>query len=329
MGFLRRSTPFSLLVASFALALTLAATACTQTATQSTATPTQPAWKDGTRVFDFDYRKTIELTISKNDAVSGDRWLATAGRSSPTQERWEITAAPDGRQLLDREADGPFLLHLLDTLGTLQLVRKAPQGPLASYGLERPFYQLRWRTTQGLHELELGAKVSENEGTEARFARVPPDSPVLIVDGAALKLLTYLDRFEAFRKRKLLAETEDDFDEIEIRGPGATRFYAQREGDGWVGARREALRADVAAWLKALVHARASRFIDDRAVAEARAARLKDQALSTLVLKPRKGDPVQIRALPLDGALTVWVSSRAPAVFELPQDAARIFQAPR
>ena len=102
----------------------------------------QAPLQTGAHLFDFNYQKTSEVLIVKVDPETGDRWAAHLSHPQSQEgydaTKWEVQNAGSGPIPLNHQADGFFILHLLDTLRTLQVDEPGSARPLTSLGLAPP-----------------------------------------------------------------------------------------------------------------------------------------------------------------------------------------------
>ncbi|MCM2322716.1 MAG: DUF4340 domain-containing protein [Oligoflexia bacterium] len=270
--------------------------------------------KPGQRAFFFNAASITELELAKADPATSDTWSATAFRKSEHPPIWEIRSAPGRATLADRAANGPFLVHLLDTLVTLTVVEPAPFGPPEGFGLRPPLFAIRVKTGDGtVKELHLGDREPRSGGA---YALLPPAKRVYVVRGAALQMLTNLASFEDFRQRTLLAPLiSDDIDEVELFRKGRSTFYAQREGDRWLDRKNKRLRgraAEIGPLLDRLTHFRTESFVDDPEEIGRITAALSKAPLLEAVLTDRAGKATRLK---IGEDHTVVVSSRPSAAF--------------
>jgi hypothetical protein len=275
----------------------------------------------GSFLFDFAPDQVTDLAIARQDSRSGDRWDAAFRRVVTPSGRaeWEISAAPGGKPLRDRRADAAFINHLLDTLRTLEYTQEAPRGSLESFGLAPPRVALRWTTPAGTQEIAIGDSPNAGLGTYGRLG-----GKVMILKGATLEMLSYLENFDRLRQRVLLTQRSDDVDEFEAFSGKGSRpiFYAQRESRGWVD-RRKRHQAHAADWLESLTHLRIQEFVDEDPVSGKILPRLKRAPEYRFVFKDREGHPVEMKAGRIDQRLWAWVSTRPEGLFQLYPEAER------
>ena len=269
----------------------------------------------GRSVYQFDYEQVTELVIAKNDPTTGDHWTVRVTRpSGKIQEgfnHWKIASAPESTHLVDTTADGNFILHLLDTLRTIQPTAQADEGPLSSFGLEHPLFSLKWSTPDATSELFIGDSNLKNAGAYALFGSAK--SPVYIVQGAALAMLTHLDTFSAMRKRRLFTFETDDIDEIQIRGES----LLLRAGDRFVDHAKHPLPKSFSDDLEQLTHAQILNFIDDDVLSEKLGKWLEASTLNQATFSDRQGNKTILKVAQKDGKTYGSLSSRPGAVFEL------------
>lgn len=280
--------------------------------------PKAPRFQVGRPVLSFNYLDATELSISKNDPDTGDRWSAQflrVGKLGPQRAsaRWEMTQAPEGMTPTDRLANGAFIAHLLDTLANLRLeAQTAVYGTENSFGLNPPRYWLRWKsgnTGAGLQqEIRLGAKAS----LFSAFASM--EGQVLQVEGAALKMLDYLSEFKKLRHTKLSTWSVDDADRIEISVPGKPKLLAERNSGEWTLPGGKPLRRPIDAYLDGIFHLEIESF---------EAARF-GSTLYRIEALSRSGEKL---VLEVDGSLQARASDRPGALFKLHKGALRILSA--
>src|SRR3989338_8755800 len=261
-----------------------------------------PPLRINSPLFDFDFEKTEELSISKNDPTTSDTWSARFkrdGKSSKSQ--WQIASAPEGRILSDRVADHGYIAHLLDTLKTLTASSEINDTPSAHYGLSPPWFALRWSSGSTFHELKLG-----NLTPDGRYAVVR--GKLAIVQGAALQMLAHADTFDVFRRRVIALESADDVDELELYRGKRQVLYAQRQGDDWADRKNKRLKVPVAKILNDLTRLRAATFIEEA---------IPVPEDYRVVMKDRHGKPSILTLGIRDGKFTALYSGRPNAAFEL------------
>ncbi len=288
------------------------------------------------RPFDFDYESVRELVFSSFDPEKSGSWVArlrmTPGTVS-SDRSWEVVAAPEGMEILDRKADANFILHLLDSFRSLQVTAEAPKGPLASFGLEPPRHAFQWRTQQEWFELHLGDAPKEG-GRYARIvqAKLPsgqkaPDA-VVVVRGATLGLLQHVSGFETLRRRVLLPIGSDDVDVIEI--PGGLKF--ERQGTDWLDRRKKLSRLPVNPWLEAMTHLRIQSFLDDPKKSQELRKKIEARPRYQFTLLDRHGKPTHLKVAALrseaSGPEELWatVSTRPESVFRIFSEASKHFE---
>jgi hypothetical protein len=299
-------------------ALALAAFACDRGGSA------RPEPKIGSRPLAFDPALVGEVTLSVHGPGAGQGAPWTASIQLEPGQGWRIGSAPGGATLADRLADGGFLVHLLDSLTTLQYTEEPPRGPLASYGLDPPHHALRLKEGSREHELALGAEIREG----GRYALLAGTRTVMIVRGSALRMLELLTGFEVLRRRTLATWATDDIDEVELWEDKRRAFAAERAGDAWVDGKGRRLRADVTAWLDAITHLRIRQFIDDPAAAAQIESELRHAPGFRIVSKDRRSRELVIAARRDGNVLRAIASTRPGAAFELHPEALAHFRPP-
>lgn len=264
-------------------------------------------------VLRFDHEQITEFVISKNDPNSGDHWSLRLTRPEPKSADWKIASGPDSRVLTDTRADGIFISHLLDTLGTLQAVSKAPEGPASSFGLERPLFALRWNGTGLTGEVRIGDSDVKAGGAWALFGS---NTQVWLAQGAALQMLSRLETFEALRQRKFVTLEADDIDEIQTG-----EVYRQRAGDRWADRKNKPQgdkhSAEFTDRLNRFVHTRVLRFVDDSEKIAGLLLEIRKKSAAKVDFKDRRGNLTAVRIIQTGNGTFGWISSRGDVVFEL------------
>lgn len=285
----------------------------------------------------FDYKNTAELLIAKSDPATGERWAARIQRdgipSVENEDHWTIQMGPDSLGAGDRKAHGGFILHLLDTIRSLQVKEAPVSGTPESFGLASPLFLLRWKVSEPRtstaaqtaptapgtvraqvfkqYEMRLGSPVKGDDGTfqglYASFGGVP--GKVFIVQGAMLNMLDMIKSFQALRLPTIMTISSDDVDELEVRRPSKkSPFYAQRESSSWVNAKHESVPVDVDALLDQATHLRVLRFIDDAREMKKADAAIAHAPAIVLTFKDRHGAATTLKLYPLSGGQKVYAT---------------------
>jgi hypothetical protein len=276
----------------------------------------------------FDYKNTAELLIAKSDLANGDRWAARIQRdgipSPANEDLWTIQMGPDSIAAGDRKAHGTFILHLLDTIRSLQVKEAPVSGSPESFGLASPLFILRWRVSEPRtsagnaptppgtvraqvfkeYEIRLGGPVKGSDGNfqglYASFGGLP--GKTFIVQGALLRMLDMITSFQTLRLPTVLTISSDDVDEMEIQKPASKKkFYAQRESGKWTDAKHQPIRGDVDAFLDQLTHLRILKFMDDPRELKKLDATFAHSPAYTLTFKDRHGNPTTLKLYTLSG----------------------------
>ncbi|MBC7693310.1 MAG: DUF4340 domain-containing protein [Methylotenera sp.] len=288
-------------------------------------------------LFSFSHEQARELNLIKNDPASGDHWTARIINSGSAEKPdWKI--ASSSMDLIDVRADGPYIVHLLDTLRTLQAFELAPEGPLSSFGLTTPLFALRWLAPNSNgqmteNEIHLG---DSNLKAGGIYACLPARSgavshpQVFLVRGAALEMLTHLARFEALRLRKLVTFETAELDSIALKGPGI-QWSVLRAKDTWQEApSRRALHDPVnfQRRLEGLTHLRILRFIDDARENTALKKAFEETKVSRafFTLRQNGSQPITLKVRQNQGKTHAWISTRPDATFEVYSDILKFFK---
>ncbi len=312
----------------FTLCLIACLPACTQKAAPpSAATQTgghsSVALQPGQPLFAFRTQTISDLLIVKADPETGDRWSAHLRNNGA---EWEIDDLGSSTPLLDRHADSGFVVHLLDTLKTLQPSQIQVQGPLESLGLATPRFALQWQSTDSTQGFEVRIGTPKR-GTGDAYAWVPGQPPFL-VNGATLQMLEHLTHLSVLRNRLLAGGVgADEIEVIELKGNSP--FYAQREGAKWTDRSHKLLRKNIQAWIEGVAHARVSRFIDDASEAEKGRQAINAHLVAEIKLTDSSG---KLTAIKVGRAGKQWValnSQRPTGVFEIFPEVMRFFKPPK
>lgn len=229
----------------------------------------------------FQTQEVKEMTFTKSDPVTDDRWTARLQREQ--EDTWQIVEGPAGQPILDREANGNFVIHLLDTLKSLRSVGDAPNGPLGSFGLSPPRFALQWRTEKQAYQVLLGDVVTQPQ----RGIYLSLDGKnVVVATGSAIKLISLISSFRYLRKPAWTNLSSDDIDEIEIQARGKTILYAQREGSQWNDRLHRRVKQDMNRVLDLLTRSTPEDWIDQ----EEEAARVKTRSLAHPLLEAKLSD---------------------------------------
>jgi hypothetical protein len=186
----------------------------------------------GKPVFSFDYEAVRELLISRNEP-SAEPWTARYAQNGwlgPQQvtPKWIIQQAPESITASDALADGSFLRHLLDSLRGLRKVSSTLNGDDSSFGLLPAWTRLEWVDGKRRFEVLLGAPVA----TGGRYARIGNER--LVVNGAALDMISMMPAFQKTRHQKLMTWALDDADRVNIRWMRPkTAWAAERSSGAW------------------------------------------------------------------------------------------------
>ena len=299
-------------------------------------------YKPGQFVFAFDLTEIIELSITKNDPETGDRWSAelahVPSKTKYEDPTWEILSRSQEGKFLDNQADANLVNHLLDTLKTLQFSSQATLGPLTSFGLDPPRFALRWRTPNHSFELRMGDAV---QGSESVFyGQISSESGLIqatpiVLKGSAQKLLGYISNFSKIRRLTLSMLTSDDVDEFLLKRQGKIMLFAQRDGDLWTDKKHRTIRKiEVGKLLDQLTHIRIKDFVDESNLAREIGEAIQKSPAFEAVLTPRKGEAKVIRLSwfkpkqSKESKLWMTDSGRNSAVFEAYPEIIHFFEVP-
>ena len=258
----------------------------------------------------------------KNDPHTEDRWTS---RVQKEDVFWKIIMPPEGQKLVDTLANGAWILHLLDTLKTLQVVAVAPKGSLQSFGLNPSRWKLTWGGTVKNYFLSLGDPVSDQDKSKGVYALVEyGSSKVMVVQGATLEILSYLQKFETLRHRRLITITMDHVDEVEVHKNGKAFFYAQRQNGLWAKKDHSFLPESLSLWLERLIHIQIKDFIDDPDENKRLMTYFKTP-LYKVIFKDRKGKTSALDVVFKNNEFFGLYSDRPAVIFRLYPEAIRFF----
>lgn len=244
-------------------------------------------------------------------------------------DAWSI--ASSSTVLLDKLAAGNFIQHFLDTINTARSVGMAPPDQLHALGLAPPQILLRWKIRSSddgaspllVDELRIGQRVST--GLENRFAQLGPTAQALasepfVLQGSALKMLSYAESFNSVRRSTLINFALDEVDEVAFAGGP----QVQRQGIDWLDAKGKVLpparQEKIKSYLEAMFHLRVAHFVDDPAENTkvlAQIARVPSGSQKRLTFKHRTGEPTELKIVQLGGKFWATLSSRPNLAFEL------------
>ena len=217
----------------------------------------------GKTAFDFDPKKTEEITLTKTEAT-GEQWIVTLKRApqgNPNCQGWCIISAPGGSTLSDRNANTGFINHLMDSLAQFRLSGSPIEGSMDVMGLAPPKFLIKWRTSEKEFLLHLGESADRTSGSV--YAKV--QDQVFLGSGSFLRLLREIRAFSDLRDRHWTLLSPDEIDEMEFFRSGKSFFYAQRDGDIWTNRKHENLPKQVLTpeiLLEKLTLSEISEFID-------------------------------------------------------------------
>lgn len=225
--------------------------------------------KAGEKPFDFAPDQVTKLTIASLRPPDGEPWTVSIERSEDL--KWRMTSEPNGLALLDRLADGTFIMHLLDTLTTLQVMETHVTATEPTLGLSPSKVSLRWISEGESYEILIGEEPTQSGGMFAKIGRPGENAasaPVIILKGAALAMAMRLESFDWIRHRRLFPLELDDIQSVEVSRNDGSMFFAQRLSGGWGNRDHQPYSEKITEWLTALIHLRIEQFIDVPAEAD-------------------------------------------------------------
>jgi hypothetical protein len=201
---------------------------------------------DSTHPFSIRPEQVEELTIMSTQTHSDSPWIATLIKK---QNQWEIASFSSVPNLADHRANETLVLHLLDTLSSIQVAERGPPAPLSSLGLAPPQFAIRWRTRKDTQEIKIGNSAKDHAHINITWDH----EPVWLASGAFFSLLNQVQSWETLRAPSWVTEAPDDIDEIRIKRGTRPLFYAQRDGDQWGDAKHRPIRVEVDSLLNQLL----------------------------------------------------------------------------
>lgn len=276
-------------------------------------------FQSGSKPFQFEPQSVNELTISKFDPLSGDRWTSVLRRDMLD---WKILFAPHQQQILDRSANQNFISHLIDSLESIRIQGQAPHGTLDSFGLDPPRFSIRWIIPNKSFEFHLGSNLKKS--LEAYFT--VDKHHVYIASGPSIGLLNALENFQILRRKIWSSLDSDQVDEIEIFHQGKPFLYAQREGDEWTDRRHKVIRKqNISQLLDDLTSSEALDFIDDAHENSKLINKLRFQALYEARLSDRFGNKLLLTLNTRNQKIYGWNSRRPQVTFILKPKLLKLF----
>ena len=182
--------------------------------------------------------EVAELTLMGNESNSGNPWLATLTRKT---KKWELDSVSSTSSLADHQTNETLIMHLLDTVSSIQIAERGPPIPLKALGLAPPQFALRWRTLKGTQEIKVGTPSKDQSHVNITW----DNKTAWLASGTFFTILSQIQSWQSLRAPTWVTESPDDIEEITIKTPKKTLFYAQRDGDRWDDASHHLIRIDV------------------------------------------------------------------------------------
>ena len=276
--------------------------------------------KAGQRAFQFQSNQVTELTLVKMNPQSGENWSLRVVRSPSDPGQWSIAQERSAQDFLDLRADSNLIVHLIDTLQTLQVLKSDITAPKETLGLAPAWLALRWteKTSNGSRELEWQVGAPVGRTGDGNYSSTP-GADAFVSSGAAHQMLDYIDKLESLRLKTWTAVEADDIDEVEWKRGGKSVFYAQREGSDWKNRQHQKLKQDVSAWLERLTHQRVQNFISRSE--EGLRTVIERNPLQEVVVRDRLGREIRLLLGKKNGKLFALSSARPNGIFEVYPDA--------
>jgi hypothetical protein len=273
----------------------------------------------GSRPFQLDPKKAVELTVAQFDPNTGNQWNVILKNES---DEWKFSHFPSDVSFLDAYADGTFIAHLIDTFKSLRVESPAPNGPLESLGLKPPRFAIRLRTQTGLVEFQAGSKVRGQNG----YYFTVDGQHAFVATGSTFQMLDMIESAEFLRKRTWTLVSADDIDEIRIRKKNLASLYAQREGNVWTNEKHQPIKKNIETFLSKVTSAQAQKFIDDPVKTKNIQKLITSQPFYEVDLIDRSEKRTSFKFMKAQNTLYGLNSSRPSAVFVLDNQLIREFE---
>jgi hypothetical protein len=266
----------------------------------------------------FDYKNISSVTLSVHLPETDVNFTADLKYTGPEESDWQIQST----QLTDRNADGFYIRHLLDTVHTMHIAGDAPfeNSQLSDLGLSPPRYAIRWTQGESPVEVRIGNKLKNDNQA---YAFMPGKEKPVIVGGAIIKMLDYLKSFDTLRQKTFVRFTADDIDQIQIyKRENQKRkqiFNAERYSKIWK-------KKQIDKHLESFTHARVQMYIDDVEFSSQLEKQIQKQPLAELVAIDRQGHPITVKIGKRNDLIYGITSERPHAAFLLPNEITRYFQ---
>ncbi len=276
---------------------------------------TPPQSPKNTPYYNFDYRSVSFMTLSANLPETGENFTADLKYTGPEETDWTIESS----QLLDRQADGFFIRHLLDTLHSLYIAGEIPfkNSSLSDLGLSPPRFAIRWSTSNGTpYEIQIGNKL-KNEGQA--YAILNSSSQPIIIGGAAIKMLDYVKSLASLRQKTFVKLSSDDVDEIEIYKNQKKTFNAERYGRIWK-------KNQLDKHLLSFAHTRIQSYIDDPETNAKILKIIQSKPFAEMTLKDRNGKPITVKIGKSQNQIFGTTSEKPKSAFLLYPEITRYFE---
>lgn len=279
----------------------------------------QGTFQTGSKPFQFEPQNVSEVTISKFDPLTGDRWTTILRRDMLD---WQILFAPYPQQLLDRKANQNFISHLVDSLESIRIQEQAPHGTLESLGLDPPRFSIRWVIPRKSFEFHLGSSLKNRP--EAFFTL--DKHHVYIASGPTIGLLNALEDFQMLRRKIWSSIDFDQVDELEIFHQGKQFLYAQREGDEWTDRHHKVIqKQNVSLLIDELTSSEALGFVDNIQENSKLIRLLRFQPLYEAQLSDRFGNKYSLTLNMKNKKIYGWNSKRPKVIFILKPKLLKLF----
>ncbi len=260
--------------------------------------------------FSLNPEQVEEFTILGHDSGSNSPWLA---RLNKKQGTWELDSISTSTTLSDHRANETLILHLLDSLGSVQIHQPGPSAPLGSLGLAPPQFALRWRTPTGSQEMKIGNPSQDR--SQVTISR--DDQSTWLASGTFFSLLRQIQSWQDLRAPTWITESPDDIEELTIQAGKKTLLYAQRDGDHWGDVSHRAVKKDVDLILDSLIHHSWKKIIESTPEASALQKILKEKPDYSITLSGRLKHPLQLVLKKQGGTLYGLNQARPGCVFIL------------
>jgi hypothetical protein len=275
-------------------------------------------------------KQALSVNLAKADPRSGDHWSARVERNG---DSWRITSYSESTHLMDRRANGAWILHFLETLETFRADSKVDGVTVNTitrgrYGFTPPRYAIQFQLLDEqakipvTHEIQIGAPVDfEKNPIGESYSIFPPNPDIFEANGAALQMLDYMKDFSSLRLQTLSTLESADVRGFELELNGKKILAAKRDQGHWTveleDEKYSATQANFDEFLDRITHLRIQKFIDDASETAVITRALPHTPPFRIILQDRDSHPVSLAISKIGNQVYGTESNRGGAVFAL------------